>query len=146
MMFTKFLVPVSGHKVDEDIVKAACVIARRSKGRVFVVHVIQVSRELPLDAEVKPDIQKGEEILANAEKVASMVDWQVDTSILQAREVGPAIVDEAVERGVDMIIMGLHYKKPFGEFELGSVVPYVLKNAPCRVLLWREPITQEAEA
>ncbi len=146
MMFTKFLVPVSGQKVDEDIVKAACVIARRSKGKVYVVHVIQVSRELPLDAEVKPDIQKGEEILANAEKVASMVDWQVETEILQAREVGPAIVDEAVERGVDMIIMGLHYKKPFGEFDLGSVVPYVLKNAPCRVLLWREPTTGEAEA
>jgi nucleotide-binding universal stress UspA family protein len=145
MMYTKFLVPVSGHKVDEDIIKAACVIARRSKGKVYVVHVIQVSRALPLDAEVKSDIQKGEGILANAEKIANVMDWKVETEILQAREVGPAIVDEAVERGVDMIIMGLHYKKPFGEFDMGNVIPYVLKNAPCRVLLWREPITEEAE-
>jgi nucleotide-binding universal stress UspA family protein len=146
MMFTKFLVPVCGHKVDDDIIKAACVIARRSKGKIYVVHVIQVSRTLPLDAEVEADTRTGEGILANAEKIAGVMDWKVETEILQAREVGPAIVDEAVERGVDMIIMGLHYKKPFGEFDMGSVVPYVLKNAPCRVLLWREPITEEAGA
>jgi len=146
MMFTKFLVPVSGHKVDDDIIKAACVIARRSKGKIYVVHVIQVSRTLPLDAEVESDTRTGEGFLANAEKIANVMDWKVETEILQAREVGPAIVDEAVERGVDMIMMGLHYKKRFGEFDMGSVVPYVLKNAPCRVLIWREPITEEEKA
>jgi K+-sensing histidine kinase KdpD len=79
MMYTKFLVPVSGHKVDEDLIKAACVIARRSKGKVFVVHVIQVSRALPLDAEVEADTRRGEGILASAEKVAKEVDWKVET-------------------------------------------------------------------
>ena len=142
MMYNKFLVPVSGQRVDDEIVKAACVIARRSKGTVYIVHVIQVSRTLPLDAEVEPEVQKGEGILADAEKIADVMDCQAETEILQAREVGPAIVDEAVERGVDMIVMGLNYKKRFGEFDMGTVVPYVLKNAPCHVLLWREPSTE----
>ena len=136
-MYTKFLVPVTGKKADDDIVRTACVLARRSKGKVYVVHVIQVSRALPLDAEVQPETQSGESVLANAEKIADMMDSQVETEILQARETGPAIVDEAVERGVDMIIMGLEYKKPFGEFDMGDTVPYILRNAPCRVLLWR---------
>ncbi|HUU64426.1 MAG TPA: universal stress protein [Dehalococcoidia bacterium] len=143
-MFTKFLVPVTGKKADDDIVRTACVLARRSKGKVYVVHVIQVSRVLPLDAEVQPETQSGESVLANAEKIADMMDSQVETEILQARETGPAIVDEAVERGVDMIIMGLEYKKPFGEFDMGDTVPYILRNAPCRVLLWRGPM-EEAE-
>ena len=68
------------------------------------------------------------------------MDCEVLTELLQAREAGPAIVDEAVERGIDLIIMAISYKKPFGEFDLGSTVPYVLKNAPCRVLIWREAI------
>jgi len=136
-MYTKLLVPVTGKKADDDIVKTACVLARRSKGKVYVVHVIQVSRALPLDAEVQPETQSGESVLANAEKIANIMDCQVETEILQARETGPAIVDEAVERGVDMIIMGLEYKKPFGEFDMGDTVPYILRNAPCRVLLWR---------
>jgi nucleotide-binding universal stress UspA family protein len=144
-MYTKLLVPVTGKKADDDIVRTACVLARRSKGKVYVVHVIQVSRALPLDAEVQPETQSGESVLANVEKIADVMDCQVETEILQARETGPAIVDEAVERGVDMIIMGLEYKKPFGEFDMGDTVPYILRNAPCRVLLWRGPMGEAEE-
>ena len=46
--------------------------------------------------------------------------------------------DEAVEWGADLIVMGLPYKRRFGEFNLGKTVPYVLKNATCRVMLFRE--------
>lgn len=140
MEIAKILVPVNGERVDEEVVKLACTIAKRRKGKVYVVYVIQVKRALPLDAEIEPETQKGEELLKRAERVADELDYQVDTDLLQAREVGPALVDEAVERGVDLILMGIGYKKLFGEFNLGSTVPYVLKNAPCRVLLWREPI------
>jgi len=143
VIFTKFLVPVTGEKVDDEIVRAACIIAKRGKGTVYVIHVIEVSRTLPLDAEVKPETQSGESMLAHAEKIANLADYQVDTEILQAREAGPAIVDEAVERGVDMIIMGLKYEKRFGEFDMGDTVPYVLRNAPCHVLLWREAIGED---
>jgi nucleotide-binding universal stress UspA family protein len=54
--------------------------------------------------------------------------------------VAPSIVDEAVERGADLILMGVTYKKRFGQFSLGNVVPYVLKNAPCHVILYHQPI------
>ena len=136
----KALVAVKGEKVDEETVRLACAMSRARKGKVYVVYVIEVKRALPLDAEIEPEIQKAEQVLKRAERVADEVDYPVETDLLQAREVGPAIVDEAVERGVDTIFMGVAYKKRFGEFDLGSVVPYVLKNAPCRVLLWREPI------
>ena len=138
----KFLVAVNGEKVDEEVVRLACTIARRRKGKVYVVHVIEVNRALPLDAEIESEIQKGEKILARAERIADTLDCEAETDLLQAREVGPAIVDEAVERGIELIVVGINYRKRFGEFDLGKTVPYVLKNAPCRVLLWREPIEQ----
>jgi nucleotide-binding universal stress UspA family protein len=51
--------------------------------------------------------------------------------------VGTAIVDEALEREVDLIVMGIGFKRKFGEFDMGHTAPYVLKNAPCRVWLAR---------
>jgi len=140
MEVAKALVAVKGERVDEEAIRLACTMSRVRKGKVYVVYVIEVKRALPLDAEIEPEIQRAEQVLKRAERIADEVDYQVETDLLQAREVGPAIVDEAVERGVDTIFMGVAYKKRFGEFDLGSVVPYVLKNAPCRVLLWREPI------
>ena len=49
-----------------------------------------------------------------------------------------AIVGEADDWHADVIVMGLPYKRRFGEFNLGKTVPYVLKNANCRVMLFRE--------
>lgn len=140
MDISKALVAVKGEKVDEEAIRLACTMTRGRKGKVYVVYVIEVKRALPLDAEIKPEMERAEQVLKRAERIADDVDYPVETELLQAREVGPAIVDEAVERGVDTIFMGVAYKKRFGEFALGSVVPYVLKNAPCRVLLWRESI------
>ena len=139
----KVLVPVNGTKVDEAAIKLACRLAKGSKGKIYVTYVIQVDRTLPLDAEIKPEIEKGERVLDKAEHIAEEQDYKVETDLLQAREVGPAIVDEAIERGVDLIIIGISYKTKFGGFSLGSTVPYVLKNAPCWVLICREPIPGE---
>ena len=138
MEINKVLVPLNGERLDEDTMKLACNMAR--KGQIYVVYVIQVNRALPLDAEIEPETEKGEQVLKRAERIADTLDCRVETELLQAREVGTAIVDVAVEQGVDLIIMGMHFKKRFGEFDLGSAIPYVLKNAPCRVLVWREPM------
>ncbi len=139
----KVLVPVNGTKVDEAAIKLACRLAKGTKGRIYVTYVIQVDRALPLDAEIKSEVEKGERVLDQAERTAEEQDYKVETDLLQAREVGPAIVDEAIERGVDMVIIGISYKTKFGGFSLGSTVPYVLKNAPCWVLICREPIPEE---
>lgn len=140
MEFLTCLVPVTGEKVDDEVLRLASSLAKKGKGKLYVVYVIEVKRLLPLDAENEPDMEKGEKVLAHAEESVRNMECEVETEMLQAREVGPAIVDEAVERGVDLIVMGLNYKRRFGEFDMGTAVPYVFKNAPCRVLLWREPI------
>ena len=113
-------------------------LARKPKAQVYALYVIEVQRTLPLDADLPLEAQRGEEVLLQAEGIAEEQDYQLETELLQAREAGPAIVDEACERGVDLIVMGVSYKRRFGEFTLGHIVPYVLKNAPCEVWLCRE--------
>ena len=138
MEFKQILVPVSGTEADEGAMKLACRVARKDKGKIWAVTVVAIKRALPLDAEIDSEIQKAEDLLDRMEGIAEEEDYEIETDVLQAREVGSAIVDEAVERGVDLILMGMRYKRRFGQFSLGNVLPYVLKNAPCPVILYEQ--------
>jgi len=135
MEFHKILVPVTGTQADEEALKLACGLAKKDKGKIWAVYVITVKRALPIDAEIESEIGKGEAILDHMESIAEEQDFEIETDLLQSRDAAPSIVDEAVEREVDLILMGITYKRHFGQFSLGSVVPYVLKNAPCQVIL-----------
>ncbi len=139
MEFQKILVPVTGNEADMEALKLAIRLARKEKGKIWSVYIITIKRALPLDAEIKTEIEKAEGIMDNIETIAEEEEeYEVETDILQARDVGPAIIDEAVERGVNLILMGVKYKKRFGQFSLGSVVPYILKNSPCPVILCQQ--------
>jgi len=139
MEWHKILVPVTGTKADKEAIRLACRLAKKDKAKIWVVYVIAIKRSLPLDAEIESEIKKAEDILDHIETIAEEQDYEVETDLVQAREVAPSIVDEAVERDVDLILMGVTYKNRFGQFSLGNVVPYVLKNAPCHVILYHQP-------
>jgi len=139
MEFHKILVPVIGSQADEEAIKLACGLAKKNKGKIWAVYIITVNRALPLDAEIEPEVRKAEDILDYMASIAEEQDYEIETDLLQAREAGPSIVDEAAERGVDLILIGVSYKTRFGQFTMGDVVPYVLKNAPCRVILYHQP-------
>lgn len=140
----RILVTVAGHDVDGETVRLACRMATKARGEgkdhahLYAVHVIEVNRSLPLSAPVETQVQQGEHILDAAERVASEYGLEIETEMVQARDTGPAIVGEAEEWRADVIVMGLPYKRRFGDFNLGKTAPYVLKNASCRVILFRE--------
>jgi len=138
MEFSKIVVPVTGTTADDEVIKLACQLAKKSKAKIWTVYVLTVKRTLPLDVEITPDVKKAEEVLDHIATVAEDEGYEVETDLLQAREAGPTIVDEAVEREADLILMGVIYKRIFGQFSLGSVVPYVLRNAPCEVILYHQ--------
>jgi len=125
-----------------DAILLACAIARKNKGKVYAVHVIEVKRSLPLDAEMPDEATSGEGLLTRAERAASDADFRIEGELLQARDAGHAIVDEAMERGVDLILMGTEHKAPTGEYQMGRVTQYVVKAAPCSVWLWRHPVQE----
>ncbi|MFC1977640.1 universal stress protein [Chloroflexota bacterium] len=138
MEFKKILVPVIGTEADDEAIRLACRLAKKDKGKIWAVYVVTVKRALPLDAEIKLEIIKAEEILDHAQSIAEEQDYELETDLLQAREAGPTIIEEALEHEVDLILVGVEYKRRFGQFSLGSVVPYVLENAPCRVILYHQ--------
>jgi nucleotide-binding universal stress UspA family protein len=57
--------------------------------------------------------------------------------LLRGRNAGAAIVEEAERRGTEIIVVGAP-KKDIGRRKravFGETVDYVLKNAPCRVMV-----------
>ena len=128
----EILVPVGGSQASLEALALACLLAKRNKGKVYAVYVVEVARTLPLDADLSPEARKGEEVLSRAEQVADSLDFEVIGELLQARDAGHAIVDEAIERDVDGILLGIEYRRPLGEVQMRQTSRYVLRNAPCQ--------------
>jgi Universal stress protein UspA and related nucleotide-binding proteins len=60
-------------------------------------------------------------------------------------EPGPSIVDAATSEQVDMVIVGSHGRGSMGRLLIGSVSEYVVRQAPCPVLVVRARPQASAE-
>lgn len=132
------LVPVDGAPPGFDALALACGIAKKNKGKVYAVFIIEVERSMALDAELDAEAQRAEGVLQQAEAIAGQIDANIEGEILQARDAAHAIVDEAIERDVSAVVIGVDYDMPLGEFELGRKARYVIDHAPCQVIMVRE--------
>ena len=140
----RIMVPINGAETDDEAVRLSCRLARRAKAKVYVATVLEVDRSQPLGAVHSAAVERAETMLSRAEKVADELDTKLEVEILQAREAGPAIVDEIKQWRADLVVVGMPFRERFGEFYMGKTAPYVLRNAPCRLLLLREPPPADA--
>jgi APA family basic amino acid/polyamine antiporter len=164
--FRNILVPVFGTKFDDDIVATAGRLAaaelEQSDGsdeesRLDVVYVIEVPLTLPLDAKLPPEREaEAQRALARAREVGEEYeDVEVSTEVIRARKVGAGILEAARRSGSEAIVIGgeLPTKIRGGArmggvggarpAEIGAATEYVLKKAPCRVLLTAPPEAAE---
>lgn len=131
----KILVPVNGNPVDEQVVRLACTLVRRQQGQLTLLHIIEVPRSFPLDADF--NIEASRRILDAAAEVAEELGVQANTEVIQARDAGATIVEEARNMGAGLILLGLPRLTRLGQPSLGRTVPYVLLHGHCRVVLVR---------
>lgn len=134
-----YLVAVDGTEAGYRALAVAADLAKKHRSHLHLVHVIEVPRALALDADLSAAVREGERILQRAEQISAEYGMNVQGDLVQARQAGHAVVDEAVERGADVIVLGAEYKRPLGKFELGRVPQYVLEHAPVLVWLVRYP-------
>jgi APA family basic amino acid/polyamine antiporter len=162
--FRNILVPVFGTKFDDDIVATAGRLAAAEQeesggddadSRLDVVYVIEVPLTLPLDADLPPEREaEAQRALERAREVGEEYeDVAVTTEVVRARKVGAGILEAARRSGAEAIVIGgeppskirggakiggIGAAKPA---EIGAATEYVLKKAPCRVLLTAPPET-----
>jgi nucleotide-binding universal stress UspA family protein len=143
-LFRRAVIALNGGPSDSRIVHLVAEQAARAKAELIAVHVVEIDWTLPLDADIAGHSEEVQQVLDVAEGIAESHKQAMEPVLLQARDVGAAIVDEATERGADLLVVGLPYRKRFGgEFAIGRTIPYILQNAPCQVWVVREPMSEE---
>ncbi|MGH2557473.1 MAG: universal stress protein [Thermomicrobiales bacterium] len=145
--YKRLLVPVNGTPGDNRVLSVVGHLTHQHAVAATLIYVVEVQQSMPLDAELPGEIDKGESVLHRAEEVAlRQLDHKLSnvfTELLQARSAGAAIVDEAIERHVDAIVMAGSIRREFGRSTMGDAVSYVLKNAPCEVILVRQSLVDD---
>jgi nucleotide-binding universal stress UspA family protein len=142
--YRRAILALNGGDCDDRIVRLAADLGRAGHAELVGVHVVEVGWTMPLDADIAARSEEAQQILDHAELTAEHLKARLEPVLLQARDVGAALVDEATERAADLLVVGLPYRKRFGgDFAIGRTIPYVLKHAPCEVWVVREPIPAE---
>ncbi|WP_165423381.1 universal stress protein [Ktedonosporobacter rubrisoli] len=135
-------VVICGEKLDFNLVYLGCQMAKGAKRKVHLVHVIEVPRALPLKAVLTQESERADKLLNSAMVIAEKVGCDAVAEVVQARDAGPAIVDEAKDHHCALILIGLVRNSDKTQYDLGKTVPFVLANATCRVWLVQDPAPQ----
>jgi len=159
------LVPVFGSELDDDIVSTAgrladaADLAGEERPQIEVIYVVEMPLTVPLSAPPPAEVQvAADAALARAIDVGGEYETvDVNTSVVRERNIGAGIVRAAREREAEVIVMGAEPPSPvrggalFGGVggsrpdEVGPVTEYVLRRAPCRVLV-TAPLADDGSA
>ena len=108
-----------------------------------MVHIIEVPRTFPLKATLTKESEYADKLLTEAMAIADEAGCEAVAEVVQTRDAGPAIVDEAKDHSCALIMLGLvrntHKGHGVGN-DLGKTIPFVLANAPCRVWVVQDSV------
>jgi APA family basic amino acid/polyamine antiporter len=134
--FGRILVPMKLGDIGEEMVATAVALAKESSATVEAITVVQVPRDRELDAPLPSDVAaQADASVAEARALGEDNGVEVHAEAVQARSIGHAIVDEAVRRHADLIVLGSSPRWRRQSRFFSPTVDHVLRHAPCEVLV-----------
>jgi basic amino acid/polyamine antiporter, APA family len=134
--YRTIIVPVVRTGETEEALVAAARLAAERGATVVIVTAIEVPLSLPLDARLEHEEDEAEGLLDDAQALVESYGVRAVTRLVRARRAGPAIVEEARRRNAELVVLGAPRRAIAGRRRLfGTTVDYVLREAPCRVLI-----------
>ena len=135
IQFSRILVPMKLGDIGEEMIATAVKLAQERGASVEALHVIRVPMELPIDAELVDEEERAEASLAEAKLLGADHGVEVIGETVRARSIGQAIVEEAERSGADLIVLGSAPRWRRQSRFFSPTVEYVLKKAPCEVVV-----------
>jgi APA family basic amino acid/polyamine antiporter len=131
--YRTILVPIVSGPESHESVDLAARLAGERGATIVALRVIVIPLDQPLDADMHELELEADHLLDEARATAEMYGVRMVDRIVRARNAGRAIVEEAERRQAEIIVLGA----PRGLHRdiFGKTVDYVLKNAPCRVMI-----------
>lgn len=126
----KILVGYEKSKVAEEALKVGLKQARAFKAELFIVTVLEQSRELQKD-----DIESAEDRLEKLKRIHNIDDLVCETDAsVSVLSPGEYLVEFAQDNSIDEIVIGVKRRSKVGKFVFGSNAQFVILNAPCPVI------------
>ncbi len=110
---------------------------RASEVAVMLVHELPLTK--PLDAPLGDVERQTMQRLASIRDAAGTLQLRLSSSVARARAAGRAICQEAQRRDADVVLLATRSKRRQGDEAFGKCVAYVLRHAPCDVVLLTLP-------
>jgi APA family basic amino acid/polyamine antiporter len=147
-VYERILVPMKIGLIGEEVLGTALRLAEEQRCSVLALHVIRVPMDKPFDAAMIDAEEQAEASLAEAKLQAAEAGVPIEVKIVRARSIGSAIVDEASIHGVDLIVLGSAPRWRRQSRFFSPTVDYVLRKAPCEVMVIAYPqgVLEEALA
>jgi basic amino acid/polyamine antiporter, APA family len=136
--FRSILVPIAPGYPSDEAMDFACRLAAERRASIVAFTAIEVPLDLPLDAELPEDVREANEQLDEARAIGDSYGVRVIARISRTRNIGRAIVDEAIRRHSEIIVMAgpRRMQLQLGRRQIfGDAVDFVLRHAPCRVMV-----------
>jgi APA family basic amino acid/polyamine antiporter len=137
--YERILVPMKLGLIGEEVIGTALRLAEEQRCAVFALHVIRVPMDQPIDAEMIDAEEQAEASLAEAKLLAADVGVEIEVEIVRARAIGEAIVGEAREHDVELIVMGSAPRWRRQSRFFSPTVDHVLRKAHCEVMVIAYP-------
>jgi nucleotide-binding universal stress UspA family protein len=133
--YRSILVPMKLGDIGEEMVATAIALAKERDAAIEALFVIRVPFELRLDADVVEVEEQAAASLAEAQLLGADYGVEVHGETVRARSIGHAIVEEAERRAADLVVLGSSPRWRRQSQFFSPTVQYVLRNAPCEVLV-----------
>jgi basic amino acid/polyamine antiporter, APA family len=136
--FRSILVPIAPGYPSDEAMDFACRLAAERRASIVAFTAIEVPLDLPLDAWLPEEVQEANEQLDEARAIGDSYGVRVIGRIARTRNIGRAIVDEAIRRNSEIIVMAgpRRVRLQHGRRQIfGDAVDFVLRHAPCRVMV-----------
>ena len=133
--YSSILVPMKLGLIGEEMVATAVKLAQERGVPIEALFVIKVPLELSIDADLHDKEEAAAASIAEAKLLGADHGVVVRGAIVRARSIGSAIVEEAEERGADLILLGSSPRWRRQSRFFSPTVEYVLKKAECEVLV-----------
>jgi basic amino acid/polyamine antiporter, APA family len=134
--FERILVPMKLGDIGEEMVATAIALAQERGAEIEAITVVRVPRKFELEGELPREVAA--RVDASLEEARALgVDHGVEVhgDVVRARSIGHAIVDEASRRHADLIVLGSSPRWRRQSRFFSPTVDFVLRNAPCEVLV-----------
>lgn len=133
----KLLIATDGTVYSEGAIREGIKFAAKCSSKIYVCMTLETNPEYETTGQnvLQQMVEEATAHIASIKDRATQAGLDCETILHESMKASQAIVDEATDKKVDMIIIGRHGHKGLAKALMGEVAAKVITDAPCKVMV-----------